>query len=187
MSSRSTGIRVTAASKAAFAQQSAAFAPGGRAPLRVRGTPTDCIIMGARHLLSGKGPDLVLSGGNCGSNVGEDVIYSGTVAGAVEGTCARHSVAGAVCPKLLDRSAAVSLIGKLASTLGPTSLAASLQKCAARRAYQCQFSRLSTGGGQTHCGNRPGAPRAGAGHKSMRARTAEEIPTIGSPTDPGVQ
>jgi 5'-nucleotidase len=52
----------------------------------VRGTPTDCIIMGACHLLSGKGPDLVLSGVNRGSNVGEDVIYSGTVAGAVEGT-----------------------------------------------------------------------------------------------------
>jgi 5'-nucleotidase len=52
----------------------------------VRGTPTDCVIMGARHLLSGKGPDLVLSGVNRGSNVGEDVIYSGTVAGAVEGT-----------------------------------------------------------------------------------------------------
>src|SRR3984885_7414564 len=52
----------------------------------VRGTPTDCVIMGARHLLGGKGPDLVLSGVNRGSNVGEDVIYSGTVAGAVEGT-----------------------------------------------------------------------------------------------------
>jgi 5'-nucleotidase len=35
--------------------------------------------------ISGKGPDLVLSGVNRGSNVGEDVIYSGTVAGAVEG------------------------------------------------------------------------------------------------------
>jgi 5'-nucleotidase len=52
----------------------------------VRGTPTDCVIMGARHLLSGKGLDLVLSGVNRGSNAGEDVIYSGTVAGAVEGT-----------------------------------------------------------------------------------------------------
>jgi 5'-nucleotidase len=52
----------------------------------VRGTPTDCIIMGARHVLNGKGPDLVLSGVNRGRNVGEDVIYSGTVAGAVEGT-----------------------------------------------------------------------------------------------------
>jgi len=52
----------------------------------VRGTPTDCVIMGARHLLDGKGPDLVLSGVNRGRNAGEDVIYSGTVAGAVEGT-----------------------------------------------------------------------------------------------------
>ena len=52
----------------------------------VRGTPTDCVIMGARYVLDGKNPDLVLSGVNRGRNVGEDVIYSGTVAGAVEGT-----------------------------------------------------------------------------------------------------
>ena len=52
----------------------------------VRGTPTDCVIMGARHVLNGKGPDLVLSGVNRGRNAGDDVIYSGTVAGAVEGT-----------------------------------------------------------------------------------------------------
>jgi 5'-nucleotidase len=52
----------------------------------VRGTPTDCIIMGARHVLNGHGPDLVLSGVNRGRNAGEDVIYSGTIAGAMEGT-----------------------------------------------------------------------------------------------------
>ena len=52
----------------------------------VRGTPTDCVVMGARHVLNGKGPDLILSGVNRGRNAGEDVIYSGTVAGAVEGT-----------------------------------------------------------------------------------------------------
>src|ERR1700733_13339923 len=51
----------------------------------VRGTPTDCVIMGARHVLAGKDIDLVLSGVNRGRNVGEDVIYSGTVAGAMEG------------------------------------------------------------------------------------------------------
>ena len=51
----------------------------------VRGTPTDCVIMGARHVLDGKQIDLVLSGVNRGRNVGEDVIYSGTVAGAMEG------------------------------------------------------------------------------------------------------
>src|SRR5947209_6626331 len=52
----------------------------------VKGTPTDCIIMGARHVMKGRPPDLVLSGVNRGRNAGEDVIYSGTVAGAVEGT-----------------------------------------------------------------------------------------------------
>jgi 5'-nucleotidase len=51
----------------------------------VRGTPTDCVIMGVRHLMNGRDPDLVLSGVNRGRNAGEDVIYSGTVAGAVEG------------------------------------------------------------------------------------------------------
>jgi 5'-nucleotidase len=52
----------------------------------VRGTPTDCIIMGARHILGNKLPDLVLSGVNKGRNVAEDVVYSGTIAGALEGT-----------------------------------------------------------------------------------------------------
>jgi len=50
----------------------------------VRGTPTDCVIMGVRHLLKDKVPDLVLSGVNRGRNAGEDVIYSGTIAGAME-------------------------------------------------------------------------------------------------------
>jgi len=52
----------------------------------VRGTPTDCVIMGARHILGEKTPDLVLSGVNRGRNVAEDVVYSGTIAGALEGT-----------------------------------------------------------------------------------------------------
>lgn len=52
----------------------------------VRGTPTDCVIMGARHILGKKAPDLVLSGVNRGRNVAEDVVYSGTIAGALEGT-----------------------------------------------------------------------------------------------------
>src|SRR5512139_3051851 len=49
----------------------------------VRGTPTDCVIMGARHILANGRPDLVLSGVNRGQNVAEDVTYSGTVAGAI--------------------------------------------------------------------------------------------------------
>jgi 5'-nucleotidase len=52
----------------------------------VRGTPADCVIMGVRHMLKGKRPDLVLSGVNHGANLAEDVTYSGTIAGAMEGT-----------------------------------------------------------------------------------------------------
>src|SRR5258708_22463878 len=52
----------------------------------VRGTPTDCVIMGVRHILRDKPPDLVLSGINSGANMAEDVTYSGTIAGAFEGT-----------------------------------------------------------------------------------------------------
>ena len=52
----------------------------------VRGTPTDCVIMAVRHVIPGAPPDLVLSGVNRGSNIADDVTYSGTVAGAIEGT-----------------------------------------------------------------------------------------------------
>ncbi|PVE25211.1 5'/3'-nucleotidase SurE [Microvirga sp. KLBC 81] len=52
----------------------------------VKGTPTDCVIMGVRELMREHKPDLVLSGVNRGQNAAEDVTYSGTVAGAIEGT-----------------------------------------------------------------------------------------------------
>jgi 5'-nucleotidase len=52
----------------------------------VRGTPTDCVIMGVRHVLYDHRPDLILSGVNMGQNMAEDVTYSGTIAGAFEGT-----------------------------------------------------------------------------------------------------
>lgn len=51
----------------------------------VKGTPVDCVIMGAKHVLKHHPPDLVLSGVNHGSNVAEDVSYSGTIAGAMQG------------------------------------------------------------------------------------------------------
>jgi 5'-nucleotidase len=52
----------------------------------VKGTPTDCVIMAVRHVIEGGAPDLVLAGVNRGQNVAEDVTYSGTIAGAIEGT-----------------------------------------------------------------------------------------------------
>ena len=57
----------------------------GEKHFAVRGTPTDCVIMGVRKLLP-EPPDLILSGVNSGSNIADDVTYSGTVAGAMEGT-----------------------------------------------------------------------------------------------------
>ncbi|CCB65897.1 5'/3'-nucleotidase SurE [Hyphomicrobium sp. MC1] len=51
----------------------------------ITGTPTDCVIMAVRHILLDQPPDLILSGVNHGSNLAEDVTYSGTVAAAMEG------------------------------------------------------------------------------------------------------
>ena len=66
----------------------AAALPADRtsAPSPSRGTPTDCVIMGVRHFMLDHPPDLVLSGVNHGSNLAEDVTYSGTIAAAMEGT-----------------------------------------------------------------------------------------------------
>jgi 5'-nucleotidase len=67
-----------------------------RRPLRMRevarrryavdGTSTDCVLIAVKRLLRDRPPDLVLSGINAGSNVGEDLTYSGTVAAAMEAT-----------------------------------------------------------------------------------------------------
>ena len=50
----------------------------------VDGTPTDCVHLGCSEVL-GQVPDLVVSGINNSLNVGDDITYSGTVAGALEG------------------------------------------------------------------------------------------------------
>ncbi len=51
----------------------------------VDGTPTDCVILAVNELLNAR-PDVCVSGVNHGSNMGEDVLYSGTVAAAMEAT-----------------------------------------------------------------------------------------------------
>lgn len=51
----------------------------------VDGTPTDCVVLAIGSLLDTK-PDFVLSGVNHGANLGDDVLYSGTVAAAMEAT-----------------------------------------------------------------------------------------------------
>jgi len=52
----------------------------------VTGTPTDSVIVAICELMKDNPPDLVLSGVNRGQNMAEDVTFSGTVAGALEGT-----------------------------------------------------------------------------------------------------
>ncbi len=51
---------------------------------KVYGTPTDCVHVAITGLL-GEEPDMVVSGINAGANLGDDVLYSGTVAAAMEG------------------------------------------------------------------------------------------------------
>ena len=65
-------------------------------PLRVRhidarhmavdGTPTDSVMLAINKLIPGARPDLMLSGVNRGSNIADDVTYSGTIAAAMEAT-----------------------------------------------------------------------------------------------------
>ncbi|BAI72086.1 5'-nucleotidase [Azospirillum sp. B510] len=52
----------------------------------VDGTPTDCVLLAVNHVMKDARPTLVLSGVNQGSNIGEDVTYSGTIAAAMEAT-----------------------------------------------------------------------------------------------------
>lgn len=52
--------------------------------IRVDGTPTDCVHLAITGLLEEE-PDMVVSGINAGANLGDDVLYSGTVAAAMEG------------------------------------------------------------------------------------------------------
>ncbi len=49
------------------------------------GSPVDCVYLGVHEICSDRSPDLVVSGINRGANLGNDVFYSGTVAGAMEG------------------------------------------------------------------------------------------------------
>ncbi len=70
----------------------------------VNGTPTDCVHLAVTGLLSFM-PDMVVSGINLGANMGDDTIYSGTVAAAMEGFL------------LGIPSLAISLVGKRADHL----------------------------------------------------------------------
>ena len=57
----------------------------------VKGTPTDCVHIAVSELVKPE-PDMVVSGINHGANLGDDVIYSGTVAAATEGRHLRFAI-----------------------------------------------------------------------------------------------
>lgn len=59
-------------------------AQAGERIYRIEGTPTDCVHLAITGLLD-QLPDMVVSGINAGANLGDDVLYSGTVAAAMEG------------------------------------------------------------------------------------------------------
>jgi 5'-nucleotidase len=59
--------------------------PIGPKRYAVSGTPTDCVMMACAEVMKDAQPTLILSGVNRGANMADDVTYSGTIAGAMEG------------------------------------------------------------------------------------------------------
>ena len=84
----------------------------------IGGTPADCVILALYHILPER-PDLVVSGINPGGNMGENVVYSGTVGGAMEGAVhGVHAFAISLASrKGLDFSAAAAFAAQLAAKI----------------------------------------------------------------------
>jgi len=64
------------------------------------GTPTDCVYLSLSAIFQDAKPDLVVSGINRGSNMGEDITYSGTAAGAMEGVI--HGIPSIAISQVMD-------------------------------------------------------------------------------------
>lgn len=64
------------------------------------GTPSDCVYLSLSALYDEKKPDLLVSGINRGSNMGEDITYSGTAAGAMEGVL--HDIPSIAISQVMD-------------------------------------------------------------------------------------
>jgi 5'-nucleotidase len=107
---RAKGIQILKAEMAAYADHVTVIAPSGERSaashsltihralycrellqkdnvreILVSGTPVDCVKMAVEYFLVDHKPDLIISGINNGYNLGSDVLYSGTVAAAMEG------------------------------------------------------------------------------------------------------
>lgn len=66
------------------------------------GTPSDCVYLALSTIYVDSKPDLLISGINRGSNMGEDITYSGTAAGAMEGVL--HGVPSIAISQVMDFS-----------------------------------------------------------------------------------
>lgn len=64
------------------------------------GTPSDCVYLALSTIFVNKKPDLLISGINRGSNMGEDITYSGTAAGAMEGVL--HNIPSIAISQVMD-------------------------------------------------------------------------------------
>ncbi|MDD2790864.1 MAG: 5'/3'-nucleotidase SurE [Sulfurimonas sp.] len=64
------------------------------------GTPSDCVYLSLSCMFNGVKPDLLVSGINRGSNMGEDITYSGTAAGAMEGVL--HDIPSIAISQVMD-------------------------------------------------------------------------------------
>lgn len=100
--------------------------------ISVEGTPTDCVHLALTGLLTDL-PDLVVSGINEGPNLGDDILYSGTVAAAIEGRslglpsiaislagreCHYYETAGSVVARIIQYLASNSLhLGAMTTTI----------------------------------------------------------------------
>ncbi|KWV55906.1 stationary phase survival protein SurE [Rhizobium altiplani] len=181
----------------------------------LRGTPTDCVIMGVKQVMDVK-PDLVLSGVNSGSNVADDVTYSGTVAGAIEGTLQGvrsfalsqaylHQDGARVVPWEVCEAHAPALLDKLISLDLPdgTFLNLNFPNCRpeevegvevtaqGRLAFNLQVDARSDGRGLPYYwlrfGERAGAFVAGTDIHALRSRKISVTPLKLDLTDYSVQ
>ena len=92
----------------------------------VDGTPTDCVTLALAHLLKDHRPDILLSGINRGPNLGDDTTYSGTVAGALEGSI--HGLPAIAVSLVAHRAFDFSHAAEFAADLAAKVLADGLPK-----------------------------------------------------------
>ncbi len=83
----------------------------------VNGTPSDCVHLAITGLLDEE-PDMVISGINAGANLGDDVLYSGTVAAAMEGRfLGCPAIAFSLAGENSDYKSAVLVVKKVIQSL----------------------------------------------------------------------